>query len=412
MRIFAGSVGAPVGKGGKSASVTGKGQGVYTLEWDSQGLRVVATAPCENSGIVCLSPDGRFLYAANETRDFAGLRGSGGGVTAFRVDPATGELQKINDSISYGSRPSYVTTTADGRYLLVSNHGSHSAVVCGYERDESGWRLRRRFDDTSVALFSIREDGGVGGLLDLCVFEGHGYWCHGGGQSTGHVHCVKVVGDLVLAANRGADCIEVLRIDRGAGRLVRVSRHLTAPALAPRHIAVHPSGRGFFVVNENYPCITSFALDPASGEMEEVGTCGTMPAGYMEQHPIPRFTRREAAPDEANTCALFNRGLAAPADVHVSSDGEHVYASCRVMGGAGVISTFAVEKDLGVSLVSVTELPGGDPRGFSLVGDDHLIVGLMDSGIVRVYRLEDGIPTEVEAEAEVPSTASFAPLGC
>ena len=72
--------------------------------------------------MICISKNKRYLYAANESKDFGGLNGSGGGVTAYRI-AEDGSLSKINDSISYGSRTSYVTVTDNGKFLFASNHG-------------------------------------------------------------------------------------------------------------------------------------------------------------------------------------------------------------------------------------------------------------------------------------------------
>jgi len=73
--IYAGSVGIPQSLNQKKekASVTGRGEGVYTLVYD--GIRKLThkeTALAENTGIITLSPDGKTVYAANETRDFGG----------------------------------------------------------------------------------------------------------------------------------------------------------------------------------------------------------------------------------------------------------------------------------------------------------------------------------------------------
>ena len=168
--IYAGSVGTPeiLSRGKKkSGSISGRGEGVYSLfineNNEVQNMGVVYN---DNAGIICISHNGKYVYAANESRDFGGLNGSGGGVTAMRIRD-DGTLEKINDSISYGSRSSYVSTSEDDRFLLVSNHGSHTVATCHYVLNEKGkYELKRGYDDSSLAVFALNEDGSIG---ELCV---------------------------------------------------------------------------------------------------------------------------------------------------------------------------------------------------------------------------------------------------
>ena len=80
--IYAGSVGTL----GKKASVNGCGEGVYTIYLDDLSFVKYDVAPSENAGIICMSNDRKYVYAANETRDFGGLNGDGGGISAYRID--------------------------------------------------------------------------------------------------------------------------------------------------------------------------------------------------------------------------------------------------------------------------------------------------------------------------------------
>ena len=119
MIFYAGSVGTPsiLGKNPSKGSISGTGEGVYTLEWNNGKVVPKSVQYADNAGIICISKNKRYLYAANESKDFGGLNGSGGGVTAYRI-AEDGSLSKINDSISYGSRTSYVTVTDNGKFLI------------------------------------------------------------------------------------------------------------------------------------------------------------------------------------------------------------------------------------------------------------------------------------------------------
>ena len=80
----------------------------------------------------------------------------------------------------------------------------------------------------------------------------------------------------------------------------------------------------------------------------------------------------------------------------------------RCMKGTASIATMMIKEDGTLSFVGINMLEGGDPRGFNLVDNDHLIVGLLDKDKVTIYGLgDDGMFTEKASEADVPSCASF-----
>jgi len=400
--VYAGSVGTP----GKKASVTGCGEGVYTICLEDLSFVKYEAVPSENAGIICMSRDRKYIYAANETRNFGGLNGDGGGISAYRIDDE-GKLVLINQSLSFGSRPSYVSVTDDNRYLLVSNHGSHSSVVCRYVPDgKGGFVLQRGFDDSSIALFSLAENGAIERLLDLKVFEGHGYWCHGGGQSTSHLHSVKVRGNLVFACNRGTDEIEVLRI--GNDRLVTLNRFPARKGYAPRHCVFHPQKNILYVCNENYPSLSVFSFD-TEGNIKEMQLQGTMDQEYYDDHPLPVFTKDCADREEKNTSAMGDRTSYMPADIHITSDGRFLYVSNRHFSGMGNIACFRITEEGTTEYIMNREVCGKDPRGFQIMDDRYLICGILDQNKVQIFPIDPdtGRLHEAVSEFDLPSPASF-----
>ncbi|MBR4470809.1 MAG: beta-propeller fold lactonase family protein [Erysipelotrichaceae bacterium] len=409
--IYAGSVGT--GKSGKG-SISGSGEGVYSFLLEEDGLRPINVAESNNAGIICVSSDHKYIYAANETKDFdGGLNGSGGGVSAYRINE-DGSLSKLNDSISYGSRTSNVAVSKDGRYLLCSNHGSHTTVTCSYVKDEEGrWILKRGFDDSSIASFHINEDGSIGELCDLKVFDGSGYWIYGGGQSTSHLHCVRVDDHgLVYGCNRGADEIEVLRLHED-GTLTVLNRYKTEKGYAPRHMEIDKENDILYVCNENYPCVSVYRVDPNNGELTHLQTIATMDEEYMKKHPLPHFEKEHCGRDEKNTSGMKDPEIRMPSDLHLSYDKRFLYVSNRSMfnkDNNGSIACFKVNEDHTLSFIEVFELPGRDPRGFNTSQcDNHLIVGLCDANRICIYETDEetGKITSLVNEIESASPASF-----
>ena len=401
MMIYIGSVST------SSGSVTGRGKGIYTVKENSDhSMTHIQTIPSDNAGIITASADGRFIYAANESKSFGGINGSGGGVSAYRI-LEDGTLSLINDSVSYGSRTAYTAVTEDGKYLLAANHGSHTTVTCSYIQNEDGsWQLKRGFDDSSAALFSLREDGGIGDLKDLVVFRQSGYWCHGGGQSTSHLHQIRTHGDLVFACNRGADEIEVMRIDREKECLSILNQYHTRSGYAPRYMEFHPFLPVFYVANENYPSVSAYSYDE-SGMLTEIQFCPTMHDEYYTERPLPVFDKRHADTGEINTCGFADRKAAMPSDIHISAEGRFLYVSNRYYDG-GKITVFRVSKDGSLTMSGLIDTEGNDPRGFAL-SDGLLYAGLLDRNLVQVFRLssENGLAGDCISRFEIPAPSSF-----
>lgn len=401
--IYAGSVNASA-----KASVKGQGEGISTLRMDENGqLSRLFAMPSRNSGII--TSYGRFIYAANEEKDFGGLNGSGGGVSAY-VRNEDGSLTFLNSSLSYGSRTSYVTVSESGKYLLASNHGSHSAVTCSYVQDAEGnWILKRGFDDSSIAAFELNQDGSIVKLTDLKVFKGSGYWCHGGGQSTVHMHCVKERHGLVYAMSRGSDEIVILALDEQSGKLEVKNRVRTRFGYAPRHACFHPVRNILYVVNENYPSVSVYRIDEENALLHEIQLIGTMDEEYYKERPLPSFEKPHADPHEKNTSAFGDRFAAMCSDIHISPDGKHLYASNRRFSSFGSLSVFDVHEDGSLSLKQVFSLKGKDPRGFNLSYDGKvLICGLLDQNLVQTFALnEDGFIDEMISELALNAPSSF-----
>lgn len=383
-----------------SGSIKGNGKGIYVID---DAWQVKDVLPCDNAGIITISKDHKHIYTANESKDFGGMNGTGGGVSAFAIKE-DGNLSFLNDSIAYGSRTAYVDVSEDGHYLLAANHGSHTTVTCKYVKDDSGtWVLQRGFDDSNIALFSLNADGSINQLEDLVSFDGSGYWCYGGGQSTSHIHSVKTRNNLIFACNRGADEIEVLKIEDHHLKLL--NRYQTRPGYAPRHIDFHPIDSILYVVNENYPSLSVYRYDE-SGQLQDLGLYPTMPKSYYEDRPLPSFSKRHAEKDEVNTCGFADRKAAMPSDIHVSKDGQYVYVSNRYYD-KGIITIFKVIDDA-LEVVDYFKVDGNDPRGFA-VNEEYILVSLLDQNKIQVFS-RDGQTGKAIAcikEIEIPAPSSI-----
>jgi len=83
-----------------------------------------------------LHPSGRYLYVgwSNAGASYGALGGAAGeaprhGVTAFRIDAASGALTPHGSTVPLRARPIHLTTDADGRHVLVAYNLPSGATV-------------------------------------------------------------------------------------------------------------------------------------------------------------------------------------------------------------------------------------------------------------------------------------------
>jgi len=69
-------------------------------------------AATENPSFLAVHPNGRFLYAVNETGNFQGK--PAGSVTAFALERATGRLRPLNQTSTLGGGPCHLTVDRAG----------------------------------------------------------------------------------------------------------------------------------------------------------------------------------------------------------------------------------------------------------------------------------------------------------
>lgn len=247
---------------------------VCRFDRESETVQIVAQSHgTESPSTLAVAPNQRFVYAANESHDFKGI-GFGGGVTAFSFDPASGAVEKINDSYSYGSSACYVTIDKTGRYLLVANHGSRFYIT---RFKEVGGELVPdvQRDEGCVSLFSIRPDGGVGKLLDRLILEGTGGdpIVHG----SAHPHSVQIdEADFVVIPNKGGDNIYVAKLNRETERLETLCVTPTGHGSSPRHVYFVSGTPWVLVQNENDGHLCSYHLNRKNGELTLVSKVDTI----------------------------------------------------------------------------------------------------------------------------------------
>jgi 6-phosphogluconolactonase len=314
-----------------------KSKGIYTGLFDDQSgalsaLSVAAETP--NPSFVALHPNGKYLYAVNETHD--GPEHSGV-VTAYTIDAAAGTLTEINHQLSRGADPCHLAIDATGRFLVVANYSAGN-----------------------FAEFAIGADGRLSPSVSLLTHAGGGP--NQERQEGPHAHDVVFSRDNrhLIAVDLGLDQVFVYSFDPANGELKPAAQQSAATALGagPRHFAFHPDGQRGFSINELNSTITSYAWNGRTGALTPGASVSTLPANFQ--------------------------GTNSTAEIAVDAAGSFVYGSNR---GHDSIAVFAVTPSGTLSLVEHTPTGGRTPRNFTIDPTGRwLVAANQESSTLTVFR--------------------------
>lgn len=315
--------------------------GELTFQWEAKGIL--------NPSFLDLHPQRDFLYAVNEVGTFAG--GEGGGVSAFSVDPASGELTLLNAYPSRGKDPCYISIEATGRFALVANYSSGT-----------------------VAMLPIQADGQLGPATDVVQHSGSSV--DPKRQTAPCAHCIRPdpTNRFAIAADLGADKLFIYRMDLENGKLSKHAEVKTRPGAGPRHVTFHPNGRYMYVINELNSTLIVYRYDGDAGSLEEVQTISTLPPDYKGE----------------NLCA----------DVHIH--GIYLYASNRRHDS---LAWYHIDENTGqLSYEGNVPSGGREPRGFVIdPSGSFLLAAHEKSDNIVVFRIDPGTgrPSRTGHEAKL-----------
>jgi 6-phosphogluconolactonase len=322
------------------------------------GLAAQSVSP----SFVAVHPNGKWIYAVNESRRYNGIANSGS-VSAFTMDSATGSLAAINVVPSRGADPCHLVVDHTGRWLFVANYSGGN-----------------------VGVFPILANGALSEASQLIQLEGAAK-VDPLRQEAAHAHSVNVSADnkFLYVSDLGNDRIVVYNFEAATGTLTQRSTASLTPGSGPRHVAFSRDRNYLYSLGELTGTITVFRHNPTSAAMEEVQTISTLPRGYS--------------------------GPKSGAEIAVDPSGRFLYASNRSHDS---IAIFTIDAEQGrLTSVGHVSTQGKTPRAFVIdPAGKHLIVVNQDSGNLSVFAIHPDTgaltPTAQPLEVFEPVSLVFA----
>ena len=333
-------------------------EGIYLVHFDRRSgqLRQVGSVDAgANPSFLAIHPNGRVLYAVNELEKYKGK--PTGAVGAFAIARDTGALTRLNEQLSEGGAPCYVSVDRTAQVVLVANY------VGG-----------------SIAVLPIQTSGALSPAAQVIQHAGKGP--NAERQDAPHAHSIlpDPSNRFALGADLGVDRVFVYRLELGGRSLRHVDGGdaLMRPGAGPRHIAFHPTLPLVFVANELDSTVATLHFDADRGALSPLDTHSTVPPGWT--------------------------GTNYPADIHVGASGRTLYVSNR---GHNSIAVFSVAESTGaLALEQVLSTDGDWPRNFSLNPTGRwLLVANQRSNSVVVFRRDQktGRLTPTHQRITIPS---------
>ncbi len=358
MRVYVGTYTGP------------KSKGIYLLDFDPvtgaltpKGVAAETPSP----SFLAISPDQKFLYAANEVGKFDGK--PTGSVSAFAIDPKTGDLTPLNQKPSGGADPCYVIGRPDRQ---VSSWWPTTAAGASKSCRSDADGQARRADRARPAQGVERRQG---------------------------------------PPDRPARPLDRPR------RLGQARRRGRPRARQADGLSVRPRGRDAHAQRH--------ALTRASPPARALATSRSTPTASTPT-PSTRWPRPSppstTTPPQGTLAEVQTISTRAPggkpgnstAEILVHPSGKFVYGSNR---GDDSLAIYAVEPASGkLKLVGHQATGGKTPRNFGIDPTGRfLIAANQDSGTLVVFRVdpETGLLKQVGEPVAVPSPVcvKFVPIG-
>ena len=331
---------------------SGKSEGIYVYDFNSLHGDAVYKSKIKapNPSFLAVSPNQQNVYAAFEQ----GTKNGGGKIGAYRFDKKTGSLQFINEQMSGGDDPCFVSTDRSGKWLAAANYSGGS-----------------------LAILPVPKNGGLDSAST--VIQHHGSSVNKDRQEKAHVHSSFFSPDsrYLLVPDLGMDKIMIYAFNSQTGKLQTATQPFAkaADGSGPRHLIFSPNNKYVYLMQELTGKVVAYQYKN-----------GSLTAVQEISAAQPGFT-----------------GFMGSADIHVSGDGKFLYCSNR--GDANTITIFKINPSDGkLTVAGYQSTLGKGPRNFSLdPSGNFLLVANQNSDNIIVFKRNKttGLLTDTGKKIEV-----------
>ncbi len=329
----------------------GAAKGIYRATFNAgtgELTQMSLAAETEQPSFLAVGPAAarRMMYAVNE---------SGNALLTFRMEPQTGDLQRVGQVSSGTAGPCYVSIDATG-------HAAFSANYAG----------------GGVSSYRIQPDGTLSAPVDQVNYRDAAQYGTNGPmaarQDGPHPHCVTISPDnrFLVVCDLGHDRISIFEIDGPPAKLETDEPHLFSnnrPGSGPRHVAFHPNQRWVYSVNE---------LDSTVDHYLWTATHASNAQALLTLAGPPVTT---IAPEFA--------GKSTAAEIAISPNGYFLYVSNR---GENSLVAFTIDQTTGaLKELQRISCGGKTPRHFTIdPTGGWILCANQDGGGVTVFRRDAG----------------------
>lgn len=307
----------------------GESEGIYKYQLDSAGKlkQIGLVAKTDNPSFLAKTKDNQTLLAVAETD-----KNGTGYVKSFRIQKDT--LIFTSKSKSGGANPCFITVN-DKNQVLVANYSGGN-----------------------IGYLAVDNQNGLTNILDVQQHIGKGTTDR---QEAPHAHSVwfHPTKNEIISVDLGTNQLWFSEIDETKKEFVFKNQKTLnmMNGAGPRHLTFHPNKKWMYVLNELNNTVSLVKEKENTYFIDS--SISMLPKDFKE----------------------YSKG----ADIHISKDGQFVYASNR---GHESIVIYKVHPETGsLKLVGFQNVKGKHPRNFSLSpNDEFLLVANQDTNNIVSFK--------------------------
>ena len=277
-------------------------------------------------------------------------------LAAYAINRINGDLSLLNHITGIGDGACYLSVNQAQTHVLTANYGGGDIRVFGLDKDGKITQQTDRIDHKGS---SIRPQ-----------------------QKSPHPHMILPAPkkNIFMVPDLGIDKVMIYKLNKRTGKLQLSGNEFaqTPEGAGPRHFVFHPKGKFAYVVNELEGSVTAFNYKAKDGSLDAIETVSTLPKDFEGE--------------------IFS------ADIHISPDGQYLYASNR---GPNSMAVMKINPEDGTLDFLGTFTTGGNwPRAFGIdPTGNFMIVHNQRSDNVTIYKInkETGFTSKLKQEIEMKS---------